>query len=238
MNPNTRAPTSGGQYHWISEFAPRKYQQFLSYLMGWLCILGWQATAAAAAFMGGTQIQALLVLNNPGYVYETWHGTLLTIAVSLFSVFFNTFLARELPMAEGIVLVIHIFSWLGIIVTFWVVSPMADAKTVFTTFQDNGGWGNIGASTIIGITASILPLVGADAAVHISEEVRDASRAVPMSMMWTSIMNGAMAWVTIITLCFSVATMDLSEVLSSATGYPFSKEHFAYIRTLSPENTC
>jgi len=28
------APTSGGQYHWVSEFAPREHQKFLSYLVG------------------------------------------------------------------------------------------------------------------------------------------------------------------------------------------------------------
>ncbi len=31
------APTSGGQYHWVSEFAPPKYQKILSYLSGELC---------------------------------------------------------------------------------------------------------------------------------------------------------------------------------------------------------
>lgn len=29
-----RAPTAGGQYHWVSEFAPRKYQKILSYTSG------------------------------------------------------------------------------------------------------------------------------------------------------------------------------------------------------------
>jgi choline transport protein len=28
------APTSGGQYHWVSEFAPKKYQKFLSFIVG------------------------------------------------------------------------------------------------------------------------------------------------------------------------------------------------------------
>jgi amino acid permease len=28
------APTSGGQYHWVSEFAPRSSQRFLSYITG------------------------------------------------------------------------------------------------------------------------------------------------------------------------------------------------------------
>jgi hypothetical protein len=29
-----RAPTSGGQYHWVSEFAPRSWQRFISYIVG------------------------------------------------------------------------------------------------------------------------------------------------------------------------------------------------------------
>ena len=28
------APISGGQYHWVSEFAPPRYQKFLSYITG------------------------------------------------------------------------------------------------------------------------------------------------------------------------------------------------------------
>jgi choline transport protein len=28
------SPTAGGQYHWVSEFAPRKWQKLLSYYSG------------------------------------------------------------------------------------------------------------------------------------------------------------------------------------------------------------
>jgi choline transport protein len=31
---SSMAPTSGGQYHWVSEFAPSKHQKFLSYTSG------------------------------------------------------------------------------------------------------------------------------------------------------------------------------------------------------------
>jgi hypothetical protein len=31
-----RAPTSGGQYHWVSEFAPRRFQRLMSYMTGWV----------------------------------------------------------------------------------------------------------------------------------------------------------------------------------------------------------
>lgn len=88
------APTSGGQYHWVSEFAPRKHQKLLSYLMGWMCVLGWQASCGATAYVSGTMIQGLMVLNHPdSYVPQNWHGTLLTMAVAAFSVLFNTVFA-------------------------------------------------------------------------------------------------------------------------------------------------
>ncbi|KAH8646232.1 amino acid/polyamine transporter I [Xylariales sp. PMI_506] len=213
------APTTGGQYHWVSEFAPRRHQKFLSYLMGWLCVLGWQTSCAATAYIAGTQIQGLIVLNYPSYVYEAWHGTMLTIAVAAFAVVFNTVLASKLPLIEGIVLVIHVFGFFGIIVTLWVLSPRSDAATVFTQFSDGGGWGSLGGSTLIGITAGILPLLGADAAVHMSEELRDASRSLPRSMILSTVFNGALGWVMLITYCFCLG--DLDEVIESPTGYPY-----------------
>ena len=50
------APTSGGQYHWVSEFAPKRWQKLLSYVVGWLSVLGWQTGAASTAFLAGTEV--------------------------------------------------------------------------------------------------------------------------------------------------------------------------------------
>ncbi|KAM6513953.1 hypothetical protein FALCPG4_015141 [Fusarium falciforme] len=213
------APTTGGQYHWVSEFVPPQHQKFISYLMGWMCVLGWQTSCASSAFIAGTQIQGLVVLNYPDYVPEAWHGTLLTVAVAAFSVLFNTVLARKLPLIEALVLIIHIFAFFGILVALWVLSPRADTKAVFTEFSDGGGWGSLGGSTLVGILAGILPLLGADAAVHMSEELRDASRTLPRSMIMTTIFNGAFGWIMVITFCFCIG--DLGEVITSPTGYPF-----------------
>ncbi|UKZ61281.1 uncharacterized protein TrAtP1_002548 [Trichoderma atroviride] len=213
------APTTGGQYHWVSEFSPPQHQKFISYLMGWMCVLGWQTSCASSAFIAGTQIQGLVVLNYPDYVPKPWHGTLITIAVAAFSVLFNTFLARKLPIIESLILVIHVFAFFGILVTLWVLSPRADAKAVFTEFSDGGGWGSLGGSALVGILAGILPLLGADAAVHMSEELRDAGRSLPQSMILTTVFNGAFGWIMVITFCFCLG--DLGEVLESPTGYPF-----------------
>lgn len=104
-------------------------------------------------------------MNYPGYVFERWHGTLITIAVAAFAVFFNVALARKLPVIEGVMLVVHVCAFIGILVTLWVLAPLSDATTVFTQFRDSG-WNNQGASTLVGITSGIIPLLGADAVVQ------------------------------------------------------------------------
>ncbi|OCT47673.1 putative amino-acid permease PB24D3.02c [Cladophialophora carrionii] len=213
------APTSGGQYHWVSEFAPRKYQKFMSFIVGWFCVLGWQTGAANTAFLAGTQIQGLVVLNYPDYTPQRWHGTLLTFAVASFSVFFNTFLVKKLPLVEGIVLIIHIFGFFGVLITLWVLGPRGNASDVFTTFNNYGGWSSDGLSAIVGILAVMIPLLGADGAVHMSEELRDASKVLPQSMIATTVLNGAMGWIILITFCFVLGNLD--EVINSPTGQPY-----------------
>ncbi|KAK7981393.1 hypothetical protein PG988_003631 [Apiospora saccharicola] len=225
------APTTGGQYHWVSEFAPRKYQKFLSYIMGWMCVLAWQTIIASTCYVAGTQIQGLLVLNySPQYEPHPWHGTLLAIALASFGVFFNIILARRLPLVEAGLLSIHILGFIAVLATLWVLAPRAPASQVFTTFNDGGGWGSVGTSTMVGITAAFLPLVGADAAVHMSEELQDASRTLPRSMIATTLVNGGLGWIMLITFCSTLG--NLTDILDSPDWAGILTQHATASRQL------
>lgn len=216
---SSMAPTSGGQYHWVSEFAPPAYQKFLSYLVGWLCVLGWQTGAANTAFLAGTQIQGLIALNNENYTFEAWHGTLLVFAVSGFNLVFNTFLVKKLPVIEAVVLIVHVSGFVGVLAVLWAMGPIGSAKETFTIFNDFGGWGNDGLATLSGVVAVVLPLLGADAAVHMAEEVRDAGKVIPRSMIFTTIANGAMGFVMLVTFCSVLGSVD--DALASPTRQPY-----------------
>lgn len=124
--------------------------------------MGWQTLVTSIAFQAGTEIQGLLVLNYDGYIYQQWHGTLLIIAVILFAAIFNTLLATRLHLVEGTILVVHVFGYFCILVPLWVLSPRTSSAVVWTDFHDPG-WGNRGLSAMIGMVASVLPLLGADA---------------------------------------------------------------------------
>lgn len=122
--------------------------------------MGWQTGIASISFLAGTQIQGLLVLNDSSYGFERWHGTLLVIAIACFSVIFNTVAAKQLPMVEGLVLILHLFGFFAILIPLWVLAPRNSASMVFTQFSDNGGWGNVGLACLIGLLSPTYTLLG------------------------------------------------------------------------------
>ncbi|KAI9732398.1 MAG: hypothetical protein M1834_001606 [Cirrosporium novae-zelandiae] len=223
------APTTGGQYHWVSEFSPPNMQKFLSYIVGWVCVLGWQTGTASTAFIGGTLVQGLLTLNDPSYVAQRWHGTLIVIFISFVAVLFNTVLAKRLPLIEGIILVLHICGFFAIIIVLWCMAPRTSSHEVWGTFRNEGGWDTMGLAVLVGMLSPIYGFVGPDSANHMSEEIRDASVVVPRCMMWTAILNGALGFIMVVTYCYCAG--GYATILGTATGYPFVETF--YIATQS-----
>ena len=209
---------------WVSEFAPPASQKILSYIVGWLCFTGWQCAITSITFLAGSTIQGLIILNDPTYVPKQWHATLLIIALTVFSIFFNTVLAKKLPLVEGLLLVLHVLGLFAIIITLWVLAPRADAYTVWTEFTNGGNWNSDGTATLVGLAAPIISLIGFDCAVHMSEEVKDASSTLPKAMLWSFGFNASLGFIMAVTICFTVG--NVTEVLNSATASPIIQIFF------------
>ncbi|KAM4060949.1 amino acid permease [Hirsutella rhossiliensis] len=214
------APTAGGQYHWVSEFAPPQYQKILSYLSGWLSAVSWQSIVALDAFLIGNIIQGLITLNDVSYTPERWQGTLLVFASVIGISLFNVFAAKHLPLAEGIFVTIHIFAFFPVIITLLVLAPKQSASAVFTQFTDNGaGWPSIALTVMVGQVSSMFVVLGSDSVAHMSEEIKDASIIVPKSMIWSFLINLPFSFGLLLTYLFCIG--DVAEALASPTGYPF-----------------
>ena len=106
------------------------------------------------------------MLNHPDYEGQRWHGTLLVIAITLFSIIFNTFLAKRLPFVEVLILILHVCGLFAIIIPLWVLGPRRSAKEVFTEFNNGGDWNSAGTATLVGFSTTITALIGYDCAVH------------------------------------------------------------------------
>jgi len=141
--------------------------------LGWLTVAGWQATLASSAYLTGSLIQGLLVLTQPNYVPQNWHATLLFWAIIAFCVIITTGASWLLPKFEGIILIIHILGFFGIMIPLLTLGPREDAKEVFTTFINKGGWDSQGLSFCIGMMGTVYAFVGGDGAIHVRVSLDD-----------------------------------------------------------------
>jgi len=213
------APTSGGQYHWVAMLSPPSCRKFLSYIIGWMTIVAWQAAIASGAFLVGTIVQGLLVLNSPTYIFRTWHGTLLIWACIFVAVFVNTYLSGMLPFIEGGLLLVHILGFIIIFIIMVYMAPHGNIHDVFTQFVNEGNWPTQGLSTMVGLIGLVFAFVGADAAVHMSEEIQNANINVPKSIFASMLLNGLMGFIILLATMFGLG--DIDAALASPTKYPF-----------------
>lgn len=136
---SSMAPTAGGQYHWVSEFASRKYQKVLSYTSGWLSSLCWQSFVASDCMFAAQLIMALAQLRNPDFVIKNWYTALLSILIGTIVTSINVWGAKKLALIETVFVSLHVAGFFIVLITVAVTSPKNDAKEVFLTFTDNGG---------------------------------------------------------------------------------------------------
>ena len=217
------APTAGGQYHWVWMLAPPSCRRFLSYIIGWLVICGWQAILAGGGYFGGALIVALIQLNHDDYVPELWHGTLLFWAIVIIAVLINTGATSVLPKIETAILILHIAGFFAVLIPVVHLAPnKASAHDVFTQFSNSGGWPSQGLSFFVGLIGSVYAMFGCDAAVHMAEEIQNAEIVVPWSMLSTTLLNGSLGFAIVVAVLF--VTTDINSALESPTGllgYPF-----------------
>jgi amino acid transporter len=127
------------QYHWVSEFASRKYQKVLSYTSGWLSSLCWQSFVASDSMFAAQLLMALAQLQNPSFVVQNWYTALLSILIGTIVTAINVWGAKKLALVENVFVALHVATFFVVLITVAVTSPKNDTKEVFLTFTDNGG---------------------------------------------------------------------------------------------------
>ena len=213
------APIAAGQYYWSYIMAPERYRVFVSYLVGWMATMAWIATVATECMFAGTMLQGALILDYPKYVSQRWHDTLLTWAIILVNVLINAVIPAALPRIEIGTVTFHIAGFFVILGVLWAYSTPHSADFVFASSLNEGGWSSQGLSYCVGFMGNVATFVGADASVHMAEEVSNAAGTIPRVITSSIFINGIVGFVMMITMVFCLG--DYEKVLNTETGFPY-----------------
>ena len=156
----TRIPLAGGPFNWVAILAPPSCKKFLSYMAGWFTIINWQTLVVGCAYGTASQIQGLVALTHPTYTPQLWQATLMSYGISLFAVFVVTYLGRQFPRIEAMLLVFYIMTFFGVMITLAYLAPHRTASEVFTVFQNLGGWPTQSLSFFVGWITSVGSFLG------------------------------------------------------------------------------
>jgi amino acid transporter len=206
------APTAGGQYHWISEYAPAKWQKVLSYCSGWLSMVSWQSMVVIECYAISDIIQAMILVVDSSYVATRWRGTLLTMAAALVVSTFNIVLASHLSWCEGVFATIHFFAFVPVLFGLLIMAPKPSAAEVLLHFTQIGGtWPDTSLALFVGQVSNLFVMLGSDGVAHLAEEIEDAGVVLPKSMLWSYYVNAPLTLLMVVVYCFSITSVEKYE---------------------------
>lgn len=99
------------------------------------------------------------------------------------------------------------------------MAPKRDPHFVFVETFNASGWENNGVAWLIGLLSTTYSMLGYDAATHLSEELPEPKKKVPIAMVGSVVVNGIIGFAYCLMLLFSLG--DLDTILSTPLGFPF-----------------
>jgi len=125
----------------------------------------------------------------------------------------------------------YVFLNIALFVVVVIVLPVATPKELHNSgsfavghFENTSGWPN-GYAFILSFLAPAWTVAGFDTSVHISEEARNAPRAVPFAIMSATILSSVLGWIVNIVLAIYMGN-DLDSVIGNPIGQPMATIFF------------
>jgi choline transport protein len=87
-------PTAGGQYHFASIMAPKRFNRSISYICGMIATVSWIICSASVCSITSLSIAAIAEFYN-GYQANSWQLFLISQALNGFALLYNLFLLKR-----------------------------------------------------------------------------------------------------------------------------------------------
>lgn len=135
-------PTSGGVYYWSAMLSTREWAKSMSFIDGWLTLVGNWTVTLSINFGGAQMILSAITLWDESYVPNAWQTVLMFWAVMLVCALVNIYMSRYLHAINNICIYWTAASVLIILVTLLTMSDhKRSGEFVFAHYDaSRSGW--------------------------------------------------------------------------------------------------
>jgi amino acid transporter len=117
-------PTAGGVYYWSAMLSTRKWAPIMSFIDGWLTLVGNWTVTLSINFSGGQLILSAISLWNEDYVPTPYQTILMFWAVMLVCALVNIFASRYLDLINKVCI-------------YWTAASVVIILVTLLTMADN-----------------------------------------------------------------------------------------------------
>ena len=208
--------------------APKEWVPSISWVTGWLNLLG-QVAGVASSEWGAASLLLAAVSIGSDFQYEPTIGQNVGVmaALTVLTGFVNSLSTYWMEKMTKMYVIFHVLVLVTCSVALLALAqpsngtPKHSAKYVFTDIHNTSGWTPTGWSFLFGFLSVSWTMTDYDATAHIAEEIREpekkAAWAISMAMLFTYLGG----FLYNIVLCFVMGDPD--EILASPIAQPVAQ---------------
>ncbi|EEH17962.2 hypothetical protein PABG_00525 [Paracoccidioides brasiliensis Pb03] len=209
-------PTAGGVYYWSAMLATKKWAPLMSFIDGWLTLVGNWTVTLSINFSGGQLILSAATLWKEDFVPNEWQTVLMFWAVMLVCALVNVFGAKYLYIINKVCICWTAASVVIIMVTLLSMAKHKNpASFVFGHFDaSTSGWPD-GWSFFLGLLQAAYTLTGYGMVAAMCEETQNPHHEVPKAIVLSVVAAGITGIVYLVPLLFVLPPVELLRAVAS-----------------------
>ncbi|CAI7568073.1 unnamed protein product [Penicillium crustosum] len=199
-------PTAGGVYYWSAMLSTPRWAPLMSFIDGWLTLVGNWTVTLSIIFSGGQLILSAISIFDESFVANAWQTVLMFWAVMLFCALVNIFGSRYLDLINKICIFWTAASVIIILITLLTMADdRRDAEFVFAHYDaSTSGW-----------PAGWAFFVGYGMVASMCEEVQNPHREVPKAIVLSVVAAGITGLFYLIPILFVMPNVQLLREVAS-----------------------
>lgn len=220
-------PTSGGLYFWSYHYAPKNMKIPLSFFIGIT-----NSLALVGALCSITYGLAGQILSCASLAYPDLEVTdPMTYGVFAGCIILQTILTCASSAAVARLQSVSIYVNCFLIVLFFIALPIGtkrnvggfnDGSYIFGDFENFSDWPDGWAFMQFGLMPAVWTIGAFDSCVHMSEEAKNPSKAVPVGIIGSITVCWILGFLINIVICACMVP-DVDRLLNSSTGQPLAQ---------------